>query len=408
MRLIGKRKHYSLMQISADRKFMKRAIALGRMGLGLASPNPSVGCVIMRRGKVVGQGWHEYLKMDHAEVRALSAAGADSRGATAYVTLEPCSHQGRTPPCADRLVQAGVRRVVVGRIDPNPLVSGKGITILKAGGLSVDCGLMQEECSELIEPFARHITSGIPLVMSKAGMSLDGRIGTYQGESRWITSPEGRDFSQALRLQADAILVGVGTIIADNPELTYRGKQEKARPLLRVVLDSKLRAPVNARIFSTPFQAPVLVFCAEHAAPVRRKRLETRGVEVVTAPQNRSGLDLQFILHELGRRNVLSVLVEGGSEVHWSFLEARLVDKFYSIIAPLFIGGHRAVASVGGKGYRLISEAPRFKIRKKYNAGPDLILESYPVYSRSILSPWLSPVTLPCVAPGAAPASGRK
>jgi diaminohydroxyphosphoribosylaminopyrimidine deaminase / 5-amino-6-(5-phosphoribosylamino)uracil reductase len=396
------------MQISVDRKFMKRAIALARMGLGLASPNPSVGCVIVRRGKIVGQGWHEYSRMDHAEVRALQAAGLKSRGATAYVTLEPCSHQGRTPPCTDKLIQAGIRRVVVGRIDPNPRVSGKGIAILRAAGLLVDSGLMHKECSALIEPFARHITSGNPLVVSKVGMSLDGRIGTHQGDSRWITSPKGREFGQTLRLQADAILVGIGTILADDPELTYRGKQKKARPLLRVVLDSKLRAPVNARIFSAPGEGPVLVFCAAKASQARRKRLEKRGAEVVMAPQNVNGLDLKFILNELGKRNVLSVLVEGGSEVHWSFLEAGLVDKFYSIIAPLVIGGRRAVVSVGGKGYRTISEALRFKIGKQYFAGPDLILESYPVYSRSILSPWLLPETLPCVAPGSAHSSGRK
>jgi len=368
---------------------MKRAIDLGRIGLGLASPNPSVGCVIVRRGKIIGQGWHEYSTRDHAEVRALQAVGGNCRGATAYVTLEPCSHQGRTPPCADKLVRAGIRRVVVGRMDPNPLVSGKGIKILKAAGLSVDCGLMHRECSELIESFARHITSGIPLVVSKVGMSLDGRIGTYQGESRWITSPEGREFGQALRLQADAILVGVGTILADDPQLTYRGKQEKARPLLRVVLDSKLRSPANARIFSDPLEAPVLVFCAENAPTARRKKLEKRGAEVAMVPQNANRLDLGFILNELGGRNVLSVLVEGGSEVHWSFLEARLVDKFYSIIAPLIIGGREAVASVGGKGYETITEVPRFKIRGKYFAGSDLILESYPIYSHSILSPWL-------------------
>jgi diaminohydroxyphosphoribosylaminopyrimidine deaminase / 5-amino-6-(5-phosphoribosylamino)uracil reductase len=396
------------MQLSADRKFMKRAIGLGRIGLGLASPNPSVGCVIVRRGKIVGQGWHEYSMKDHAEVRALQAAGGKSRGATAYVTLEPCSHQGRTPPCADKLIKAGIKRVVVGRIDPNPVVSGKGIAILKAAGLSVDCGLMHKECSELIEPFARHITSGTPLVVSKVGMSLDGRIGTYRGESRWITSPKGREFGQGLRLQADAILVGVGTILADDPELTYRGRQEKAKPLLRVVLDSKLRSPANARIFSAPLQAPVLVFCAENAPPARREKLENRGAEVIMSPKNVNGLDLGFILGELGRRNVLSVLVEGGSEVHWSFLVARLVDKFYSIIAPLVIGGRRAVASVGGKGYGTISEAPRFKISKRYFAGPDLILESYPIYSRSILSPWLLPETPPCVAPGFVQSSGQK
>lgn len=387
---------------------MKRAIALARAGLGLASPNPSVGCVIVRRGKIVGQGWHEYSTMDHAEIRALRAAGDRSRGATAYVTLEPCCHQGRTPPCANKLIHAGIRRVVVGRSDPNPMVSGKGISKLKAAGLTVDSGLMYEECSELVESFARHVTSGCPLVISKVGMSLDGRIGIRQRESCWITSPKGREFGQSLRLQADAILVGIGTVLADDPELTYRGKQRKARPLLRILLDSKLRTPAKARVFSAPGGGPVLIFSTKTASPARRKRLEKRGAEVVMAPQNASGLDLGFVLNELGRRNVLSVLIEGGSEVHWSFLEAGLVDKFYSIIAPLIIGGRRAVPSVGGKGYGKISEAPPFKIRRQYFAGSDLILESYPVYSRSILSPWLLPETAPCVSPGSGQSSDQR
>jgi diaminohydroxyphosphoribosylaminopyrimidine deaminase / 5-amino-6-(5-phosphoribosylamino)uracil reductase len=396
------------MRASMDRKFMERAIALAHSGLGLASPNPSVGCVIVKQGKIIGQGWHEYSTMDHAEVRALQAAAGKSRGGTAYVTLEPCSFQGRTPPCADKLIQAGIKRVVIGRIDPNPKVSGQGVAILRAAGLSVDSGLMQEACSELIEPFARHITSGSPLVVSKVGMSLDGRIATHLGESRWITSPKGREFGQTLRLQADAILVGIGTILADDPQLTYRGKQRKARPLLRVILDSKLRTPEKARIFSTPGEGPVLIFCAANASSVRRKRLEKCSAEVVIAPQNAGGLDLKFVLGELGKRKLLSVLVEGGSEIHWSFLEARLVDKFYSIISPLVIGGHRAVASVGGNGYGTLSEAPRFRIRKHYFAETDLILESYPVYSSSILSPWLLPETPPYVAPGFEHASDRK
>jgi diaminohydroxyphosphoribosylaminopyrimidine deaminase/5-amino-6-(5-phosphoribosylamino)uracil reductase len=392
-----------------DRKYMKRAVLLANKGLGLASPNPSVGCVIVNHGGIVGQAWHEFASSDHAEVRALQEAGGNARGATAYVTLEPCSHHGRTPPCVQNLIQAGIERVVAGRIDPNPKVSGRGIEILRAAGIIADVGLMQEACSELIEPFACYITRGRPLVISKVGMSLDGRIGTYRRCSRWITSPEGREFSQSLRFRADAILVGIGTILADDPELTYRGTQEKARPLIRVILDSKLRTPASARIFSAPPAAgPVLIFCAVNASTARRNRLIKCGAEVIVAPGKPNELDLRFVLDELGKRRVLAVLVEGGSDVHWSFVEARLVDKFYSIIAPLVIGGQRAVASVGGKGYEAIADAPQFKIREKFFAGPDLVLESYPIYSRSILSPWLFAGTAPCGVPGSARPLNRK
>ena len=375
---------------AADRKFMRKALRLAEKGLGLASPNPSVGCLIVQEGSIAGRGWHEYASLDHAEIRALREASGLSKNATAYVTLEPCCHQGRTPPCVDSLIRAGIRRVVVARTDPNPRVAGRGIEILRASGIQVDIGLMSEEAGKLIEPFACHVTTGLPLVISKAGMSLDGKIGTGRPEGREITSPEGREFGQRLRLAADALLVGVGTVLADDPELTYRGRQPKARPLIRVILDSLLRTPPSARLFQSRPRSPVLIFCGSGAPQNRSIELENQGAEIIRVPSSDTGLDLQSVLGELGKRDVLGLLVEGGSRVHWSFLSGGLVDNFYFIIATLVLGGKNSIPSVGGTGYISAAQSPRFKIRRSFRAGPDMVLETYPSYSKSILSPWLN------------------
>ncbi len=391
-----------------ERRYMKHALALARKGLGLASPNPTVGCVVVSGGRIVGRGLHDYASKDHAEVAALREAGRRSRGSTVYVTLEPCSHYGRTPPCADQLVLAGVKRVVVAAIDPNPIVAGKGIDVLRSAGISAEVGLMREEAEALIEPFACSVTTGRPLVVAKAGMSLDGHIATRAGIDRWITSAQGREFGQTLRYQLDALLVGIGTILSDNPELTYRGVFPKARPLVRVLLDSRLRTPTAARVLQSISQGPVLIFCRSDAPAERRRRLEANGAVVLSVRHKGNRLDLREVLDELGARKILGVLVEGGSEIHWSFLSEGLVDKFYFIIAPLVLGGKTAVPAVGGEGYRTIEEALNFKIRRGFNAGPDLVLEAYPANSRSIISPWPSSGVPPSGAPGWKPSSRRK
>jgi diaminohydroxyphosphoribosylaminopyrimidine deaminase/5-amino-6-(5-phosphoribosylamino)uracil reductase len=393
---------------AADRRFMKMALKLAQKGLGLASPNPTVGCIIVRDGKVVGRGWHDYALLDHAEVRALKEASERSHGATAYVTLEPCCHQGRTPPCVGRLIQAGVSRVVVARIDPNPRVAGRGIEMLRASGIEVDVGLMAEAAGELIESFACHVTTGLPLVISKVGMSLDGKIGTGRREGRWITSQESRQFGQHLRLCSDALLVGVGTVLADDPELTYRAKAPKNRSLMRVILDSTLRTPSDARLFRTKPGGPVLIFCRRNVSDIRRAELERQGAEIVGVPHSEHELDLVSILQELGKRGVLGLLVEGGSSVHWSFVSRHLVDKFLFIIAPLVLGGKNSVPSIGGKGYAGVGEALKFKLRKSYFIGPDMILEFYPSCSKSIISPWISQESAPSPVRYFSPASGRK
>ena len=374
-----------------DIRFMKQALRLAEKGAGLSSPNPSVGCVIVKDGAIVGRGCHEYALRDHAEVIALREAGDAAHGATAYVTLEPCSHHGRTGPCADRLIQAGVRRVVVPLIDPNPKVAGRGIEKLRKAGLIVDIGILADDAGKIIETFACHVITGLPLVVAKAGMSLDGKIGTGFPEGRHITSPEGLEFGQSQRLKMDAVLVGAETVLADDPELTYRGRAPKGRPLTRVVLDSALRIPPSARLFEDS-KTPVLLFCSESASGARKTALESAGAEIITVREHGGELDLLKVLRELGKRNVLGLLVEGGSRVHGSFLVRNLVDVFYFIIAPMVFGGPSAITVVGGRGYESIAAAPKFRIRRHYQAGVDIILEAYPVTSRSIVSPWQSEI----------------
>ena len=371
-----------------DNRFMKQALRLAEKGVGLSSPNPSVGCVIVKDGAIVGRGRHEYAMRDHAEIAAIREAGDAAHGATAYVTLEPCSHHGRTGPCADGLIQAGVRRVVTSLADPNPKVAGRGIKKLRGAGLIVDVGLMAGEAGKIIETFACHVTTGLPLVVAKAGMSLDGKIGTGFPEGRSITSPEGLEFGQNLRLKMDAVLVGVETVLSDDPRLTYRGRSPKGRPLTRVVLDSALRTPPSARLFEDR-ETPVLVFCADNASEARKTALESAGAEIATVREHGGELDLLKVLRELGKRNVLGVLVEGGSRVHGSFLARNLVDVFYFIIAPMALGGTTAIPVIGGRGYESTAAAPKFRIRRQHQAGADIVLEAYPSTSRSIVSPWL-------------------
>src|SRR5438093_4741952 len=321
----------------ADGRLMRRALALARRGIGAASPNPTVGCVIVRGGRIVGAGFHKYARMDHAEVEAIRDAGRLARGSTVYVTLEPCSHHGRTPPCAELLARSGVRRVVIAMPDPNPLVCGNGIRILRRAGIKVEAGLLREEALRINEAFGCFITTGKPLVVSKVGTSLDGRIATVSGDSRWITSPQGREFGQALRRQLDAILVGVRTVLADDPRLTHREPRTRGRPLIRVILDSRLRTPPEARALENAPEFPTLIFCQSGAPRARWKRLERQGAEVIPVGRNQAGLKLNNVLRELARRKVLGVLVEGGSEVHWSFISQRLVDKFYFILSPVVL-----------------------------------------------------------------------
>ena len=369
---------------------MLKALELARQGIGLASPNPCVGAVLVNHGEIVGFGSHTYEGLKHAEVLALEQAGVRARGSTLYLNLEPCCHQGRTGPCADALIAAGVRRVVASMPDPNPLVAGQGFAKLRAAGVKVDVGGGAEEARKLNESFAKYIRRKLPLVTLKAAMTLDGKIAPPPGESAnptalgaggvsggWITSEAARAHVHELRHQHDAILVGVGTIIADDPLLTDRSGLPRRRPLMRVVLDSRLRLPLESRVVKT-VQDDVLVICS-FAEEKKRRQLEKHGVRVkqvaLGSGDGRPGMDQ--IVACLGNMEITSVLIEGGAMVNWAALAAGIVDKVFLYYAPKILAGTGSVPFAAGPGFRRMSEAAHVRSFTLHRFGEDFALEGY-------------------------------
>jgi diaminohydroxyphosphoribosylaminopyrimidine deaminase/5-amino-6-(5-phosphoribosylamino)uracil reductase len=337
-------------------RFMRLALRLGRRGLGRTSPNPPVGAVVVKDGVVVGRGYHRRAGLPHGEAEALRDAGARARGATLYVTLEPCAHHGRTPPCTDATIAAGVRRVVIGTRDPNPSVPGNGMARLRAAGIDVSRGVLQSECDELIAAFRKHVTTGLPLVTLKLAASLDGRIATARGESRWITGADSRRFVHRLRAEHDVILVGAQTVMHDDPELTCRLRG--GRNPLRVVLDGRLRLPLRARVLTNTASAATLVIAGRQAPAAKIKQVEARGAEVLCLPATQGRIALRRVLRALGARNVMSVLLEGGATVAAAALKARLVDRLLIFYAPKLIGGDGR-PMLGALGVRRLQAAPQ-------------------------------------------------
>jgi diaminohydroxyphosphoribosylaminopyrimidine deaminase / 5-amino-6-(5-phosphoribosylamino)uracil reductase len=364
-----------------DLEFIQETLRLAAQGQGLVSPNPLVGSIVVKDGEIIGRGFHRYDDLKHAEVWALEEAGARARGATVYVNLEPCAHQGigkRTPPCAQALIEAGVKRVVAAMVDPNPRVNGLGFEQLQAAGIEVTVGLLNDEAQRLNEKFVKYVTTGLPFVLLKTACSLDGRIATHTGESQWITGEAARAASQALRHEYDAILVGSGTVLADNPLLTDRSGRPRHRPLMRVVLDARLRILLDAQLVETARDMPLLVFTGQ-ASDEKQAQLEARGVEVIPTPLRGERLDLQHVLRELGARQLTSLIVEGGAEVAGSFVEQRLIDKATFFLAPKLIGGRAARPAIGGDGLACLSEALHLRDVTIKQHGEDFELTAYPV-----------------------------
>jgi len=378
---------------SADEQLLRQALDLARQGVGLASPNPLVGVVIVdTHGAVVGTGTHTYEGVTHAEVRALTQASNKAKGGTLYINLEPCSHHGRTPPCTEAVIAAGIRRVVASMPDPNPLVSGQGFERLRAAGVQVEVGGREGQARRLNETFARYIRHGTPLVTLKAAMTLDGKIapppadalqrgdGTPPGG--WITSDVARAHVQELRHQHDALLVGVGTILADDPLLTDRSGRQRRRPLLRVILDSRLRLPLDSRLVQSVTNAAgsqdVLVFCSSDDEN-KRTQLQERGVRVEKLP---SALpdgrpDMPAILRKLGQLEITSVMIEGGATVNWTALAAGVVDKVFLYYAPKILAGTGSIPFAAGAGFPRISEAAQVKSLHLHRFGEDFAVEGY-------------------------------
>lgn len=373
---------------------MRRALDLARAGEGFASPNPTVGCVLVRAGAVLGEGAHRYDERDHAEIVALKDVATKAHevsGATAYVTLEPCSHQGRTGPCADALIAAGVARVVVATVDPNPLVSGRGIARLRAAGVDVAVGVCEPQARTLNDSFARWVQTGRPLVTLKAALSADGMLAPaaavrVPGQTFWLTGSEARAEVQRMRHAADAVLTGIGTVLADDPLLTDRSGLARRRPLLRVVLDSGLRLPIDAKLVASAAH-DLAVFCAEDASPDRAAALVDRGVEIVQVAAMGGRLDLVAVLQELGRRGVLGLLLECGSALNGAFLAAGLVDRVVLFYTPTELGlGAVPFAEGIGSPYRLEQDLNRLS-RQEFGVDVRVMGELHDVWPGPIVRP---------------------
>lgn len=354
--------------------FMRVALELARQGLGRTSPNPSVGAVLVKDGEIVSRAFTQPAGGDHAEQGALRAVGFQAQGMDLYTTLEPCNHFGKTPPCTAAILRAGVRRVIVGARDPNPQV--QGIATLKAQGVEVISGVLQEACSRLNEAFNFAIVEHRPFVVLKAAMSLDGRIATHTGHSQWITSAQAREAGHHLRNELDAILVGVKTVLADNPSLTARF--EGARDPIRVVLDSGLNTPLDSQLIQTAPRIKTLIATLRSADPQRRAALQERGAELVDCDPSPSGqVELSSLMPALYEKGINSVLVEGGGEVHGSFVDAKLVNKVVFFLAPMVIGGAGAPVAVKGQGAPKLDGALRLGDLTTQGVGPDLMVCGY-------------------------------
>lgn len=338
-----------------DRQCMQRALQLALHGRGYVEPNPMVGCVIARGGAIVGEGWHGRFGGPHAEIEALRQAGEDARGATAYVTLEPCCHSGKTPPCTRALLHAGVRRMVVAAEDPFPQVAGRGTAELRRAGVTVEIGLLEREAERLTAPYRKLVQLGRPWVLAKWAMTLDGRIASRTGHSQWISNLSSRRVVHALRGRVDAIIVGSGTVLADDPQLTAR--PPGPRTALRVVLDGRLRTPLDCELVRTASDTPVLIATGPRADARRQRDLQEAGCEllVLDAPQPERRWSL--LLEELGRRRMTNVLVEGGSQVLGSLRDLGDIDEVHVFVAPRLLGGQDAPASVAGLGAARIDDA---------------------------------------------------
>jgi len=358
---------------------MKLALKLAAKGAGWVSPNPMVGAVVVKDGQVVGQGYHRRVGAPHAEVEALRQAGEASRGADLYVTLEPCNHQGRTPPCTQAILAAGVGRVCIATPDPNPQVAGGGAEYLRSKGVEVEVGLLEKEARSLNEAWFHWVNTSRPWVIAKAACSLDGKIATASGESQWLTGEAARAYGHRLRHRVDAILVGINTALSDNPQLTTRlpRGRGRGRDPIRVVLDSRLRLPLSAKLLRLDSPAPTWVACTSEAPKEKIRAIKELGAEVLVFPPESGRVPLKPLLELLGRQQVQSLLVEGGAEVLGACFDQRLVNRFYFFYAPKILGGREAPGVLGGRGVSLLADAHLARNVSVRRIELDLLISGY-------------------------------
>jgi diaminohydroxyphosphoribosylaminopyrimidine deaminase/5-amino-6-(5-phosphoribosylamino)uracil reductase len=365
------------MNIPREEHYMKIALSLAKRGRGKVSPNPLVGAVLVKNGQIVGKGFHRRAGEPHAEVNALHDAGDKAEGADLYINLEPCCHYGKTPPCTDALIAHKIKRVFVGMVDPNPLVSGKGIKRLIKAGVQVTTGILEGEARKLNEVFTKYTTEKMPFVIMKVASTLDGKIATRDGDARWITGEKARTFVHQLRNEVDAILVGVGTVKRDDPQLTTRLPHGRGRDPHRIILDTHLTIPLSSKLLHLDSQARTIIATAQHASSGKARKLKGLAATILTVPTLRGRTNLKALLKKLGTRDITSVMVEGGRETITSFLEQGLVDKLYLFYAPKIIMGKEAVGITGGPGKALIQEAIRVNDVTVRRMGDDILIEGY-------------------------------
>jgi diaminohydroxyphosphoribosylaminopyrimidine deaminase/5-amino-6-(5-phosphoribosylamino)uracil reductase len=363
--------------VETDRNWMRRALELAARARGRTSPNPMVGAVIVTGGQVVGEGFHAYAGSDHAEVAALREAGSAAAEGTLYVSLEPCCHHGRTPPCVDEIVRAGIRRVVAACEDPNPSVSGRGIASLRQAGVTVEVGLLGQEAARLNEAFFKYIRTGVPFVILKVAASLDGKIATRTGESRWITGESARRRVHQLRNEVDAVLVGIGTVLRDDPLLTTRLGIADQRDPVRVIVDNLARLPLRAKAVNRASTAPTILAVSQMAPRTKLEALEREGVHVIVVENSPRRVSLERLMEVLGKRGVLSVMIEGGAEINASALREGIADKVLVFLAPILIGGKSTPTAVGGDGIESLTQVLRLRDVRIERFDGDILVEGY-------------------------------
>lgn len=356
---------------------MQRALELAELGAGFVQPNPLVGAVIVKDGRIISEGYHHFYGGFHAEIDAFNNAKEDVIGATMYVTLEPCSHFGKTPPCSHAIVKMGIKRVVVSVLDPNPLVAGKGIEYMLKAGIEVECGVLEEEAKKQNEVFFKYITKREPFVIMKSAMTLDGKIASHTLSSKWVTGETARECVHELRHRFSGIMVGIGTVLADDPSLTTRRNHGVGKDPIRIIVDSCARIPETAKLFNQDSNAQTIIAVTEKADAEKLRRLEAMGVIIIRIPSKNQRVDLRALMIELGKREIDSILLEGGSELNFAALEAGIVDKFLIFIANKIIGGNTAKTPVGGLGISEMSDAIPLDFSSVSKLGDDLLIEAY-------------------------------
>jgi len=364
-----------------DIRFMKKALKQARKGIGRTSPNPPVGAVIVRDGEVIASGYHKMAGANHAEVEALDSLNTDIRpGDSMYVTLEPCNHHGKTPPCTEAIIQKGIKKVVVGIPDPNPKVEGHGIEFLRQHQIDVKVGLLENECNRVIEAFKKLQLTGRPFVIAKSAQTLDGWTGTSTGHSKWITNEKSRKFVHNLRDKVDGIMVGVGTIIADDPSLTTRLRHQNTKDPIRIVLDTNLRIMHNSKVLNHDSSSETFIVAGEFVSADAVKEVKRKGVSIIKCPVRDGRIDLSALMAILGRMSIMSVLVEGGAAVMGSMIREKLIDKFYVFKAPRILGGNDGIPMADGKGPEKIDGSLNLKDIRVRRLGDDVLIRGYAAY----------------------------